>query len=465
MGNRGHWGTRLGFIMAASGSAIGLGNVWKFPYITGVHGGGAFVLIYIICIALIGIPILLAEFIVGRSTERSPVAAFEKLEGGKKNFWLVPGYMGVIVAFIILSYYSVVAGWVLDYTGKAVSGTFGQGHDVASIKSMLGNLLSNGHWQVVLHALFMGITTFIVMFGVKKGLEKASDILMPVLFVILLCLFGYSFTLSGAGEALSFLFSPNFDKLTPAGVIEAMGHSFFTLSVAMGIMITYGSYLNRDQHLVRTSLLVVLLDTMIALMAGVMIFSIVFSFGLDAGGGPTLIFSTLPTLFAQMPGGSVISIGFFILLSFAALTSGISIMEVVVAYLIDTFDWERKKAAFTVGIAAFVLGLLSAYSYNALGDFKIPVAFIFGEDLVFFDFFDKVASNIFLPLGGLLISIYVGWKLDRKILDDEFIPAEKVIVQPLVFILKYIAPVAIAIVFLYGLHFTNPLFEAIGISH
>lgn len=462
MSTRGHWGTRIGFIMAASGSAVGLGNIWKFPYITGVHGGGAFVLIYIICIALIGIPVLLSEFILGRSTERSPVAAFEKLEG-KKNFWLVPGYMGVLVAFIIFSYYSVVAGWVLDYTGKSLVGTFAQGHDVESIKSMLGNLLGNGHWQVFLHAIFMALSTFIVMFGIKKGIEKASDILMPVLFGILLCLFGYSFTLPGSGDALNFLFYPNFDKLTPEGVIEGMGHAFFTLSVAMGIMITYGSYLNRKQHLVRTSLLIVALDTMIALMAGVMIFSIVFSFNLDAGGGPTLIFSTLPTLFAQMPGGSIISIGFFVLLSFAALTSGISIMEVVVAYLIDTFGWERKKAAFTVGISAFLVGLLSAYSYNILGDVKMPVAFIFGADLVFFDLFDKLASNILLPLGGLLISVYVGWKLDRKVLENEFAASEKAIIAPLVFILKYIAPVLIGIVFLYGLHFTNPLFKMLGI--
>ncbi len=460
--NRGHWGSRLGFILAASGSAIGLGNIWKFPYITGVHGGGAFVLIYLICILLIGIPVMLAEFVIGRSTSQNPIGAFRKLEGDK-TFWVLPGFMGVIAAFVILSYYSVVSGWVLDYTAKSLIGEFHQGRDTGEIKAMLGTLLGNGWLQVGLHFIFISFTTLIVMFGIKGGIEKASKILMPLLFIILLLLFLYSFTQPGNAEAWEFLFYPSFERLTPQGVLEGLGHAFFTLSLGMGAMITYGSYLKKDQKLIKSAFIIAALDTIIALMAGIVIFSIVFSFNLEPGAGPSLIFSTLPTLFAQMPGGSFISVAFFLLLLFAALTSAISICEVVVAYFVDTFSWQRKKVAFGVGVIAFFAGLLSAFSYNSLSEFKLPVAFIFGDNLVFFDTFDKLASNILLPLGGLLIAIFVGWKMKRDIIKAEFTKDEKKFIPILIFIVRYLAPVLIGIVFLYGLTCTHPLFKWLGL--
>lgn len=461
-GSRAHWGTRLGFILAASGSAIGLGNIWKFPYITGIHGGGIFVFIYLFCIAVIGLPVLLSEFIVGRAGQKNAVESFEQLEGGK-TAWSTVGWMGVFTAFLLLSFYAVVAGWILHYTGQAITGAFSSGHDAEAIKNMLGALLGDGHYQTMLNGGFLILTMGIVMMGIKGGIEKASDILMPMLFGILLLLFLYSFTLEGNGKALEFLFSPKFDQLTPQGVLEAMGHAFFTLSVGAGVMITYGSYLGKKERMMKSAVQIALLDTLIALLAGVVIFSIVFSFDLQANGGPTLIFSTLPTLFVQMQGGGILSIAFFVLLTFAALTSAISMLETVVSYFVDHTNLGRKPVTLLIGFFAFLVGLLSDYSYNKLSDFKIPVQFLFGEELVFFDLFDKIVSNLMLPLGGLLVSIYVGWKLDRKMLQNEFSAEERKYLPLLILTLKYVCPILVGIVFLYGLDFTRPIFTMLGL--
>ena len=364
---RGAWATKFGFIMATVGSAIGLGNVWKFPYITGVHGGGAFVITYLICICLIGIPVLLAEFIIGRSTHQNPEVAIEVLAGKKSN-WKIIGYMGIFTAFIILSYYSVVSGWILSYIGKAILGKFSADQNTTQIASQLTTLLQNGTLLIILHFMFMAITTFIVMFGVHRGIERASDILMPMFFIILFALFIYALTIPGSSKAIEFIFKPDFSKLTPKAVLEGLGHAFFTLSLGMGAMITYGSYLKHNQRLIPSAILVAFLDTIIALIAGIIIFSIVFTFNLEPSAGPTLIFSTLPSLFSQIPYGNIIAVLFFVLLGFAALTSAISIMEVVVSFFIDKFGWTRKKVAISVGFVTFLIGILSALSFNMISD-------------------------------------------------------------------------------------------------
>jgi len=460
---RGLWATKFGFIMATVGSAIGLGNVWKFPYITGVHGGGAFVVTYLVCICLVGIPVMLAELIIGRSTHQNPEGAIEILASKKSN-WKIIGYMGIFTAFIILSYYSVVSGWILSYIGKSILGKFNANQDAAQIASMLATLLQNGTLVIVLHFVFMAITTFIVMFGVHSGIEKASNILMPALFIMLLGLLIYALTIPGSLSALEFIFKPDFSKLTPKAVLEGLGHAFFTLSLGMGAMITYGSYLNHNQRLIPSAFLVALLDTVVALIAGVIIFSIVFTFNLEPDAGPTLIFSTLPSLFSQIPYGNIIAVLFFISLGFAALTSAISIMEVVVSFFIDKFHWTRKKVTISVGFAAFLLGILSALSFNVISEVKLPLGFLFGERPTFFDAFDKIASNILLPLGGLLIAVFVGFKVKKAVFDRELTTSEKKLVPIIKFILRFVAPALIGIVFLYGLNLTHPIFEYLGIE-
>lgn len=469
---RGHWGTRLGFIMAAAGSAIGLGNVWKFPYVAGENGGGAFVLVYLVCVLAVGIPVMVAEFALGRSTEQNPIGAFEKLEG-RRNGWIVPGLLGVISAFVILSFYSVVAGWVLDYMLKAVVGTFAQADTAeslvarqAEIEGMLGGLLKNYPRQLTLHFVFMALTTGVVIFGVRNGIERASNILMPALLAILLCLFCYSFSLRGNAQALEFLFRPDFGKLKPEGVLRGLTHAFFTLSLGMGAMITYGSYLRRDQNIVKSAIVISAMDTVIALMAGVVIFSIVFTCGGRPGEGAGLIFVTLSSLFIEIPGGTALSIAFFLLLAFAALTSAISIMEVVCAYFIDAYNFSRAKVALVVGLVAYLLGVPSALSTNELRNFNLPFKSVLGGApetvMTFFDAFEK-AADLLLSWGGLLIAVYVGWRMKKHVFENEFDEKWRRLVPPVRGLLRFVAPVLVLAVCLYGMAFSNPLFEKLGI--
>ncbi len=318
---RGNWGTRVGFILAATGSAIGLGNIWKFPYITGVYGGGAFVLVYLFCVLLIGLPLMIGELMIGRRTQKNPVGAFKALHH-KKSIWQITGWLGIASGFLILSYYSVVAGWAIAYIFKAAAGFSGS---TEAIQSQFGALVTSPQSSIMWHTIFMGLTIAIVVGGVKNGIERWSKILMPMLFTLLLGLmiYGLAFT-DGGMQALSFLFSPDFSKLTAEGVLSALGHAFFTLSLGMGAMLTYGSYMKKETNLMKDAITVSFLDTLIALMAGVAIFSMVFNYDLEIAAGPGLIFKTLPVLFAQT--GRWISIPFFVLLSFAALTSAISLL-------------------------------------------------------------------------------------------------------------------------------------------
>lgn len=437
MGQRVHWSGRLAFILAAAGSAIGLGNIWKFPYIAGVNGGGAFVLIYLLCIACVGLPVLISEIYIGQRTQSNAVRAFEKLSGDKKTFWSAPGYMGLISAILILSFYSVVGGWVLDFFYQSVSFQF-QGKSAAEISDILGGMLGDPVRMSISHTLFMGLTVAMVYGGIKDGLERWTKILMPALLVLLVAMLAKSVSLDGFSAAISFLFSPDFSKLSPAGILEAVGHSFFTLSLGMGAMLTYGSYLNEKEDLLKTGLMIAFLDTFIALLAGVVIFSIVFSFDLEPASGPGLMFATLPGLLAQMPGGDYLSIIFFMLVLFAALSSAVSILEVAITYFSETLNKDRKKVTLGAGLVIYLMAYLPLFSFNYWKEVKV-----FG--LNFFDLFDSTSSHYLLPIGGLMISLFMGWRLG---LDDSMrvTSGNKPLALGLMWLTRVVAPIAIAVV-------------------
>ncbi|MFC2093097.1 sodium-dependent transporter [Bacteroidota bacterium] len=440
------WGSRLGFILAAAGSAIGLGNVWKFPYIAGENGGAAFIFVYLICIAVIGLPVLIAEVLLGRSTHRNPVGAFRKLSNSK--FWTAVGGMGVLAGFVILSYYSVVAGWSLGYVIEAIKGTFHDYTTTSSSGEHFGSLVSNVLWSIGYLAAFMVLTMVLVYRGVQKGIESGSKIMMPILFILLIALMVRGLTLPGSEAGLSFLWSPDWSKISANSVLIALGHAFFTLSLGMGAMMTYGSYMTQKANIPVASTKVVFLDTVIALIAGMAIFTAVFATGQDPAAGPGLIFHTLPVVFIKMPGGYIFAILFFILLTIAALTSAISLLEVVVAYFVDERGWKRHRAVITFGIVIFLIGVPSTLSFNLMAD-----ATLFG--LTFFDLADFLAANILLPLGGLFIAVFVAWVwgFDKALIKMKdgaeaiFENSGWLIVLWKIF-LKYFAPILIFLVFL-----------------
>jgi NSS family neurotransmitter:Na+ symporter len=436
---RAMWASRLGFILAAAGSAVGLGNIWKFPYITGNNGGGAFVLVYLVCIALVGLPIMMAELMIGRHTRRDAVGAFIQLEG-RRSLWQSAGWVSVAAAFIILSYYSVVAGWTLDYILRALRGSFA-GLPPDMVEGLFDGLIADGPKQILWHLLFILFCLGIVIGGVQKGIERWSKILMPLLFVLLALLFANGMLSKGAWAGLSFMFCPDFSKLTPSAVLEALGHAFFTLSLGMAAMITYGSYLNRQEDLLAAGLRVALLDTLIALMAGLAIFPIVFAADMEPAAGPGLIFKTIPVVFSKLPGGSVLAVLFFLLLAFAALTSAISLLEAQVAYLIDERDWGRRRATGFLAGLAFVVGIPTALSYNTLADR------CFIGERSFFDSVDLIASNYLLPISGLLIAVYVGWFWSGKEEKEELVADGAGWVYPTWhFLVRYLAPLAVAVI-------------------
>ena len=440
---RGFWGSRLGFILAASGSAIGLGNVWKFPYIVGENGGGAFVLIYLLCIFIIGTPIMLAEFTLGRKTNLNPVGAFKSLT--PQTTFTGIGYMGVLAGFLILSFYGVVGGWTFAYVVKSITGSVLSFTTPKEAGTFFGNFIGNTGETLFYHALFMGVCIAIVIRGIHGGIEKACDILMPTLVFFLFLLMIRSLTLEGAMEGVSFYLSPDFSKINSNTILIALGQAFFSLSLGMGCMITYGSYLSDKESLASSTVYVVMFDTMIALLVGMVIFPAVFAMGLEPTEGPSLVFSVLPTVFTSMPMGQVVSVIFFTLLAIAAITSGISLLEVVVAYFIDERGWERKKTVMIVGFGIFMFGIPSGLSFGAISDFKLM-------NMTFFDHVDNVASNYLLPLGGMLTAIFVGWIWGTKNATEEIQKEENVFGFPWVqcweFLIRYITPVAVGTVFL-----------------
>lgn len=455
-GRREHWSGRLAFVLAATGSAVGLGNIWKFPYITGVNGGGWFVLIYLICVVAVAMPIMVAEILLGRAAQRSPVFAFRKL-AGPRSPWQGIGWLGVAAAFVILSYYSVVAGWTLHYTWLALSQGF-TGMQPAEVEALFNAVYQDPGINLFWHGLFMLLTIAIVAAGVNAGVERWSRILMPLLFLMILALVLRAASTEGFKPALDFVFGIHSDRLTPAGVLEALGHSFFTLSLGMGAMLTYGSYLRARDDVVSTSLAVGGLDTLISLLACMMIFPIIFAAGLSPAAGPGLAFVSLPIAFGQLPGGALWAAVFFVLLAVAALTSAISLLEVAVSHAIDWRGISRRRAAIGIGAVIFVLGIPSALSGGTplFGqDFASATEALFGEGngKNWFDLVDYLASNWMLPLGGLGLATFVAWRMGEHAREQAFRAGSRFarLYWGWVWLLRYIVPVGVVAVFLHAL--------------
>lgn len=423
----------------AVGSAVGLGNIWKFPYIAGENGGGLFVFVYLICIFLIGLPIFIGELYLGQQGQSNIVDSFKVLDR-KKSPWRIIGILGILSAVGILSFYSVVGGWILNYLLIALKFGF-ESQSEQQISSVLESLFASPQRQIILHFIFMFLTFIIVMRGIGQGIEKASKILMPLFFFLLIGLLIYSFSLKGFGESFQFLFSLNSKKMTVHGFLEAVGHSFFTLSLGMGAIMTYGSYLDKKTNLIKTAFYIGLADTVIALVAGLVIFAIVFTFGLKPEAGPQLMFETLPMLFSKVSGGPIIAIAFFGLVLFAALTSAVSLLQVVVAYFEERFHKSNAYATTICSLVIFLVGVLSALSTNVLSEF-----YIF-KKLTFFDFLDNLSSHYLLPIGGLLISLFFGWKIELNKIKEIFSTSK--LAKHYFFILiwstRVLAPLAITI--------------------
>lgn len=439
----GEWSSRFAFVLAATGSAVGLGNIWKFPYITGENGGGAFVLVYLCCVLLIGIPIMMAESMLGRKTRKNPINAMQQLtqEANADPHWHYLGWMGVIAGFFILSYYSVIAGWSIAYIFKAFFGAF-SGGDAKDMQELFatftGSPLSLGFW----HTLFMVLTMAIVSRGVQSGLEKTVRLLMPGLFVLLMLLVGYAMTTGAYDRGIDFLFKPDFSKIDANAILTAMGHAFFTLSLGMGAIMAYGAYLPSGISIAKTSLIVAAADTTVALLAGIAIFPVVFANNLEVGAGPGLIFQTLPIAFGNMTGGWLVGVLFFIMLAFAALTSAISLIEPAVAWLVEEHNFERRKACLYSGFATWLLGMGTVLSFNSWAALKF-------FDKTIFQLLDYLTANLMLPIGGFCIAIFAGWIMSTEHSADELGLSHSMFYKIWQILVRYISPAAVFLVFLH----------------
>ncbi len=426
---RENWSGTLGFVLAAMGSAVGLGNVWRFSYITGEYGGAAFILVYLGCVVAVGIPIMIAELLIGRSTQRNAVGAFATLR--PRSPWIMTGWLGVLTGFVLLSYYSVVGGWVLHYISLSIADGFA-GQSTEATKQLFATLSASPALQVFWHAVFMAVTIWFVARGVSRGIEWGNKIMMPALFFMLCFLLVYALTTDGAAEGIAFLMTPHWDKISAKAVLEALGQAFFSLSIGMGTLVTYGSYLNRHTQLPRAVLFVAVSDTAIAILAGFVIFPLVFTFQLEPNAGPALIFETLPAAFGQLPFGQWIALLFFLLLTFAALSSAMPLLEVVVAYFIDEKGWSRTRASWVFGGVIFAVGIPSAL------------------DRGFFGFMDMLTTNYLLPVGGLLVALFAGWSMTHTERQAE-VPARDLssgLYLAWVFLLRFVAPAAVAVILL-----------------
>lgn len=442
-GTHAQWSSRMGFLLAATGSAVGLGNIWKFPYMVGQSGGGAFVLVYLLCIAFIGVPILVAEWMIGRRGQKNPINTMAQLAAanGHSRNWAAVGAVDVLAAFLILSFYSVIGGWALSYMTDAAGGVF-SGLDRDAVAGLFGDFLGRPDALFGWHTLFMALTTVIVAFGVAGGLERGSKLMMPALAMILMVLVGYGTTTGSFGEALAYLFQPDLSRLNGTVVLAALGHAFFTLSLGMGIMMAYGSYLGEEVNLLRAARTVVLMDTVFALSAGLAIFPIVFSHGLDPAAGPGLVFVTLPIAFGNMGAGTTIGTLFFLLLSFAALTSSISLLEPVVELLEERTPLNRVGAAVVAGATIWALGIASILSFNLWSEVKFL-------GLNIFDLLDTLTSKFMLPLCGLGAVVFVGWKLRQDGVQRELkLGSGGFALWQL--LARFVAPLGVLIVFAYG---------------
>jgi len=441
----GMWTTRLAFILAATGSAVGLGNIWRFPYTAGEYGGGAFVLVYLLCVAAIGIPIMMAEIMLGRCGRQSPINTMRTLaqREGRHPAWQLLGWMGIVTGLLILSFYSVIAGWTMAYTVRSASGVF-LNIDTAGANAVFGALTGDAERLLAWHTIFMVMCVFVIARGVAGGLEKTVRFLMPALFLLLVLLVIYSFSTGSFAQAADYLFTPNFSKLSGAAVLSAMGQAFFSLSLGMGAIMIYGSYLHSDASIGNNSLIIAGMDSLVAILAGLAIFPILFANGMQPEQGSGLVFKVLPIAFGNMPGGVLFSTLFFVLLVFAAWTSAISLLEPVVAWLVENLGLSRVRAAVSAGVSVWLLGVACLLSLNEWSDITI-----FGKG--FLDLFDFLTANILLPLGGLLIAVFSGWVLSRAASVDELAMGEGLAYRLWRMLIRYVAPLAVAVVFIAGL--------------
>ncbi|MEM7020003.1 MAG: sodium-dependent transporter [Pseudomonadota bacterium] len=431
--------SRTGFILAAVGAAVGLGNIWKFPYLAGTSGGSAFVLVYLIAVVLIAIPILMAELMIGRRGQQSPPNAMliNAEKEGQSRAWMGVGLLGALVGFLILSFYSVIGGWVLDYVFSSVTQGF-TGTTAEQSQARYNTLLTDPPRLLFWFTIFMGLTAFIVSAGLQKGIERVSKILMPSLFSMLVILVIYSAVAGDFGAGLRFLFEPDFSKLDVSIILAAIGQAFFSIGVSMGLMMAYGSYLPQTVSIPRTALIIASADTLVALMAGLVIFPLVFANGLAPNSGPGLIFVTLPIAFGGITGGDIFGAVFFILLLFAAVTSSIAIMEPGVAWVEERWGISRRFSAFSVGVAAWIVGLTSAFSFNLWAEFK-PIG-----GMTFFALTGYLTDNIMMPVGGMLIAVFAGWFMSRETLLSELGMQDSEVFQVWRFLVRTLVPLAIA---------------------
>jgi len=443
----GQWSGRLAFILAATGSAVGLGNIWKFPYITGDNGGGAFVLVYLICIAMVGIPVMMAEILIGRRGQLSPINTMALLssEENRHGVWRGLGWMGAIAGLLILSYYSVIAGWAIAYVMRMASGVF-VGATADGANSIFAALVSDPERLLAWHSLFIVSTMLVVARGVQHGLERAVRFLMPLLLVMLLILVGYAATTGAFSQALTYLFAPDFSKLSSEAVLVAMGHAFFTLSLGMGAIMAYGAYLPKNISIAKTTFAIAGADTAVALLAGMAIFPIVFSNGMEPAAGPGLIFKTLPIAFGQMESGLIFGTLFFLLIVFAAWTSAISLIEPMVAWLVENKNMSRERASVYMGLLTWFIGIGSVLSFNVWEKVTWSVPGLF-TNLNFFDTLDFLTANIMLPLGGLFIAIFVGHLMSKTKVTEE-LDTSPMLYKIWYFMIRYVTPLLVIIVFL-----------------
>ncbi|MGG1365935.1 sodium-dependent transporter [Priestia megaterium] len=438
------WTSKLGFILASAGSAIGIGAIWKLPYVAGTSGGGAFFLLFILFTAIIGLPLLLAEFVLGRYTQKEAIRAYDAVAPG--SLWKGIGYLGVITCFILLSFYSVVGGWILQYIFASVTG---QLNGVSDYGSLFNSTIANPTRAVISQFVFLLLTIVVVARGIQNGIEKANKILMPALFILFIIIIIRSLTLEGAVEGVSFFLYPDFSKLTSQTILFAMGQAFFSLSVGVSVMVTYSSYLSKQQNLPKSAISISALNILISLLAGLAIFPAVFSMGVKPTEGPGLLFIVLPSIFEQLPFGIVFQTFFLALFLFATLTSAFSMLEIIVASLAKGEQHKRLKLSWISGLLIFVVGIPSALSYGLLSDVSI-----FGKSI--FDTFDFLVSNILMPLGALLIAIFVPWKMKKDVLIEEFKHGSTNVKRWFflwLLAIRYIAPVLIIIVFINMLGF------------
>jgi len=445
------WSSGLTFILAAVGAAVGLGNIWKFPYVAGVSGGGAFVLVYIVCVIFVAIPILIGELLIGRCGNGSPPMAMRNVaeKSGRSAKWSIVGFMGMIVGYLIATYYSVIAGWTLIYIYKAANSF--DGATALNVAQQFEDLKADPVTMAVWHTVFMCVALAIVGRGLRNGIERVVKLLMPALFVMLVVMIGYAAVAGDFAAGLSFLFSVDFSKITGAVVLNAIGQAFFSISVAMGLMMVYGAYVPKNVSLTRSAIIIATADTVIALLAGLMIFPIVFANGLDPAEGPGLIFKTLPTAFVGMPGGAVFGALFFLLLAFAAITSIIAILEPIVAYAEDRWHMKRAAACVVFGFLGWSIGIASVLSFNAWSDVTPLAMFDVFDGKTVYDLIDYFTANIMMPVGAILIALFVGWRMKPAMIEGDLSFSHPLLFKTWLWIMRVVAPLAILGILVSGL--------------